>query len=288
MESDLDDLQAALADQPEAKVATIDHDLVCVHCGENLMGAARRGSCPACHASVAMSLTPERLYFADPAWLRTVRRGLTWMALSMVAWAPLSFALNTAMRWIELPEVAWRFVVLVSPILCSTIMAIGVFKMTIAEPVTHAWQATPALRRFVRVAGIAAGVAVPAFWIPATLPQIADAPDWIEPPDWLKTVLKFGLLAVPALIYAALVYLRTLALRMPNASLARSTGIVLIGLPVSVALLAVLPRTLFIPILFIGLSTLIFGLWALALIWGYATSFDESIRGARINARRYR
>jgi hypothetical protein len=56
--------------------AAIDRDVPCRTCGYNLRGLAVDGACPECNASIGVSLARDELQFANPDWLRRVRRGL--------------------------------------------------------------------------------------------------------------------------------------------------------------------------------------------------------------------
>lgn len=289
MSNDLDELQAALAGKESTQPTMVATDLTCRRCGGELRGIAPHANCPSCGAPVGLSLYGDHLHFSDPRWLRTVRSGLVWMSLAMVAWWPALYAIRlmaTTLISLNLPHTATLALALLVPIACSTWMALGAFKMTAMEPHGSDAISTAGLRRAVRAMSVLSGVAVPAFWLPVAANFVRTGDEPIEPPYWLSVTLRAGLLSVPVLIYASLAYLRTLARRIPSTALVRSTSIVLVGLPLSIIAVAFLPHGWDILRIFAFLAVFVFALWSLILIWIYSTSFDTSIRAARMNARR--
>lgn len=57
----------------------------CEKCGYDLRGALASSTCPECGTLVGVSLEPDRLVFADAAWLARVRNGLDWCLGGSVA-----------------------------------------------------------------------------------------------------------------------------------------------------------------------------------------------------------
>lgn len=52
--------------------------VACEKCGYDLRGSLASATCPECGTLVGVSLSPDRLSFADAAWLARVRNGLNW------------------------------------------------------------------------------------------------------------------------------------------------------------------------------------------------------------------
>ena len=51
-------------------------DVPCVRCFYNLRGLMPSGACPECGLSIASSLDPSRLVFADPRWRHDLARAI--------------------------------------------------------------------------------------------------------------------------------------------------------------------------------------------------------------------
>src|SRR6266446_2518404 len=76
--------------------------VLCITCGYNLGGLDASGKCPECGTEIQFSIRGDKLAFADPAWLRRIRRGqallsygtlvlLVALILSLVLPIPLTF-----------------------------------------------------------------------------------------------------------------------------------------------------------------------------------------------------
>jgi len=60
-------------------------DTPCRKCGYNLRGLSVNGRCPECGTPVGLSVMGDLLRFSDPAWIRTLRRGITLILAGIVA-----------------------------------------------------------------------------------------------------------------------------------------------------------------------------------------------------------
>jgi len=69
--------------QPPVSVE-ISVDLTCCACGYNLRGLLVGGRCPECADPVEASIIGEGLRFCDPAWVRTLSRGTSWICAALV------------------------------------------------------------------------------------------------------------------------------------------------------------------------------------------------------------
>jgi len=56
----------------------------CITCGYALDGLPLEGLCPECGTAVQLSLKPNRLVFANPQWLASIKRGLVLIEFSIV------------------------------------------------------------------------------------------------------------------------------------------------------------------------------------------------------------
>ncbi|MBI1190941.1 MAG: hypothetical protein GC200_09710 [Tepidisphaera sp.] len=70
--------------------------LPCIGCGYDLRGLNPAGVCPECGRPVADTLDGNRLWRADPAWLKRVLNGLSLALLAMIL-SVLSWALSQAL-----------------------------------------------------------------------------------------------------------------------------------------------------------------------------------------------
>jgi hypothetical protein len=59
--------------------ATLDRDCPCRKCAYNLRGLSQGGRCPECGTPVGLSTAGDLLRFADPNWLTTLARGLSFI-----------------------------------------------------------------------------------------------------------------------------------------------------------------------------------------------------------------
>jgi hypothetical protein len=114
----------------------------CVTCGYDLAGLDDDGACPECATPVARSIRGDGLAFADPAYLRTLDRGLgmvRWsVALVLITWIGGLLAL-VAISMIGLWNVpSWVEEAIVGGLLFAAMVlyAIGWWVATVADPRT--------------------------------------------------------------------------------------------------------------------------------------------------------
>jgi hypothetical protein len=110
---------------------TVRDDHPCTGCGYNLHILPLRGVCPECSRPVIHSLSLNQLVFADPQWLRRVRRGVK--LLILVTASPFIIPLIILIaaevpvlrRMQVVPAVGWGLV-----LLFAGLSAWGVFQVT--------------------------------------------------------------------------------------------------------------------------------------------------------------
>lgn len=69
-----------------ATASTVARDVPCVACNYNLRGLSSTSHCPECGKAAQTSLAPDRLIFANVAWLNRLRRGAAMIAFAHLGW----------------------------------------------------------------------------------------------------------------------------------------------------------------------------------------------------------
>lgn len=278
-------------------------DVHCRRCGYNLRGLAAEGVCPECGTAVGRSLRGDLLQFCDPDWVATLASGMNWIVGAIVAAVLLMFLGGGAgfmmARSGAEPVGLFRFLIPLAQMAAATIGLIGYWKVTTSDPSGLEQPNDISARKLIRVAQLV-GLA----WIPVG--------ELLEP----VSDVAFGLGAAAAGIlgligtFAIFVYARRLALRIPDARLARSTRIVmwgvatLLGLSILIGVAAVVGAVVTRSALppaggpspamsgamltltgtfacVIGPGWVVFGIWSLLLIDRYRKAFRDEAQLAR-------
>jgi hypothetical protein len=254
-------------------VAALDIDLPCRNCGFNLRGLSPDRACPECGTSIELSLREPLLRFAEPGWVRTLARGATWvLAGVLVGFIAGVAAAVVAAQGAVLPAVLIASVPQVPYVL-------GIWWLTSPEPggLDGDDPVSRAIARWGAVTAVAIGAAsIALINAPALTNQALDTVEGLA-----GTVAYFALL----------VYTRKLALRLPDARLAKHTrtvmwgivvsyGVIVVGAVVLGVLVATGPNSpggppnalvfaTAVPLLIGGAGTLVFGIWSLVLLFQY-------------------
>lgn len=288
MPSELDELQAAIGSSDRGGDAQITRDLPCLGCGYNLRGLAESDSCPECGSPAGLSIFGDALRFSHPDWVDSVRRGLllivNTIGLGFGAWLAMGCILGSLLQ-----EDAIFVLLVAMPVVANTIICSGCYMTTAIEPRVKSDEAPITLRRFVRFTSIAAGLAVPIFLMATYIAETARHGLYTFSPTILH-ILRLSLLTWPAMMYGCLLNLVPIAKRIPDSSLVFMTKMVLVGLPVSIALEILLPSRRHPSELdiIVHISTGLFTIWTLVLIWLYCIALDAPSRAAKRHARRRR
>ncbi|MCC7205546.1 MAG: hypothetical protein IT441_10735 [Phycisphaeraceae bacterium] len=200
----------------------LDADVPCVVCGYNLRSLTLAATCPECGSPVDGSARGDLLQFADQAWLARVTRGLTMLLLLVLAGIVLGMVVGVVAAVLTAGNPGNppnpRLAITAQAIL---VIGLGVFSViawlgfTSPEPdpfVPEASFSPRAITRATVVIGFFLGLANQvALWIDPANIQSA-------PAQWGSLLSQLVALAQ---MVAALLYARSLALRIPNLSLAR-------------------------------------------------------------------
>lgn len=209
--------------------------VTCQGCWADLHGQKIKGKCPECGASVARSARGNRLRFADPAWVETLRSGVSILLLGVLLYVVMLMVVVAVQVGVQgaavleqdsgsakpptfeqaleqavgPPELA--AVTIVIALIGSVVMMLGVWKLTVPEP----GQTKPG-----------DAVAREAFrwgWLTATL--LANMGNLLVLTDPTLGAMVSGVSTVFSVVasIAMLLYLRGLAMRIPDEDLAGKT-----------------------------------------------------------------
>jgi predicted RNA-binding Zn-ribbon protein involved in translation (DUF1610 family) len=203
----------------DAATMTIGDDSLCITCGYNLRTMPVRGACPECSNPVIDSLRPDDLKFANPCWLRSVRRGVTLLLAAWLAVVPLAVGMVGVSALLLSPATGAGSliagVVLIAIMLTGCGLLWGFIEATRYDPHSQRKAASKAPRY---LAGTGAALIL--------LCMVTGIWQWIAPAaarhlgDVLLPVLPFGLSLA---MLGSLICLRRIAQRGAHAQLARHT-----------------------------------------------------------------
>jgi hypothetical protein len=225
----LDAPEAPAAPAPMPVVAAgeaLAFDLPCAACTYNLRSLRPEGRCPECGEPVATSVHPDRLVFADRRWLRRIVRGQTLFLLAIAVWF-ISWQAIGVWAFTSKPSVAWHVLRLAIDVFATVLLSVAAL-----QSVSTAFGS--GLTRRQRVAcwltrGAAIGYVLLAFVSVARDPALAAWRIWFALPYWLDmlTLRRHEVSTALALLVqvGVWVFLRTLALRIPDLRLARALRI---------------------------------------------------------------
>ncbi len=274
----------------------IDFDLNCVRCGYNLRGISAIGRCPECGEPVETTLRPDLLHMADPDWLGKLRKGSNWLIAAIVmnlAMIPIGMVIGIATvassigQGGTLPMPALIFLSVLGLIITG-VYAVAVWNLS--EPETDVFEIRTSckLMRWLIVPAMLIGIVTEFLNISGQTPLLYAAAGI----DFLTSIMMLvGFLA-------GLWYLRHLADRIPEPSLAKQTMTVYWGylVAMSIAILFGTGMTLFalassntanpasaaafgaIGLIMcpVGLALLIFIIWWIVLMFRYRTRFTQA------------
>ncbi len=218
--------------------------VACMGCGHDLFGQKIKGKCPKCGAAVGWSARGNRLNYADPAWVGSLRSGMATLVAGVLLYIGLLVAavvIQVAVQAATLPaqsggvrnehakpvsfeqaleqsigppEVAAGPMVI--GLVCTTVMMVGVWKLTAREPGGAAAGDTAA-REVFRWG-----------WLASTVLSAIGGVVLLTDPLIGVTLSGVNTVVSIAATAAMLVYLRALALRVPDPVLAARTQLLLV------------------------------------------------------------
>jgi hypothetical protein len=256
----------------------LDADLKCIRCGYNLRGLPANGACPECGTAVGRSFLGDLLQFSPPEWVDQLAGGMNWILVGVVVSIVVSLlgGLLGGRRGAD-PVHQYLLHAL------GFISVIGYWMIAAPDPARLETEPSITARklvRFVAVFSYVAGFALTG--IGRMGPILAQT-----------TIAGAGLIGIVG-FFADFIYLRQLALRIPDLRLANQTRIVMWGLVVSMGLViaggimtAALvasgssPIGAAIVVCPTALGMVVFAIWSLILMVRFRRELSDAARLAR-------
>jgi hypothetical protein len=282
--------------------------IACRRCGYDLRGLDPDGRCPECRTAVARSIRGDLLRFSDPEWTSRLAAGMFLLILGIIAqigWGLVSVSISVPSgAWVGPPAGS------IGHGLIAMLQILGVWLLTSPDPGAVETTRPMSARVIARYCFIAQVFAAPLMrdWTTGGALAITGGtlPGWFRfGPGFIVLGCALALIA-PAGYAAGFVYLQQLARRIPRPSLARQTRIVMWGfISAEVAgRLVGLISFAFLPAVqaaggapeggllfalyvvasggcFAGLASIVFGVWALVLLFLYRGALREAAEQAR-------
>ncbi len=210
----------------------IEDDRLCITCGFEIRGLPSDGKCPECGTSIEDSLRSGPLFFADPAYLRTIHCGTVIVLVSVGCkiifpiGAPLIAALAnpasgagaglvTAITAMFVPWVGSSF---------------GWWLLAAPDPGLKETIRDGRIRRLARalsaVIGVAAAAALPFSFAGGAQASPFGSTAWVA-----GAALVVGFIVLGVWFFPAMMYLRGLGRRIPNVALRRRAGLMMWVMP---------------------------------------------------------
>lgn len=202
----------------------LDEDVTCIQCGYNLRGLTTDGRCPECSAAVERSLRDNRLQFADADWLGRVKLGADLLYCGIVVSILLVAITALCSVWIGASGLAGALMFVIETVwLAWPVFYLGsIALLTTREPRLERNAFDPTSRGVTRVGAIL-------LFFCHALNCVYSFPGrsgGTEP----QLLVAAGMLCAYVTLLGKFTYARSLALRIPDERLARSTTIVKWGL----------------------------------------------------------
>jgi hypothetical protein len=270
---------------------SISEDVNCISCGYNLRGLRRDGHCPECNAPITHSIRGDALRYADPAWLKKLQTGVKYILYSIL----FGILLGLAGVQAAAAGMAIQGLMLIATGVIEFLSLWGTWLLTTPEPRLASHEQPVTVRKLIRFCAVLG-------FCGALLSQAEGLATGLAAVILGVGGGVLGLVGVVELV-GQLVYLRRFARRIPNPSLAKSTGVVLWGLPASTGVLVV--ATLAIVLVaglspgaggmafaaagftgvacILGLAVFVFSIWYIVLLFQYRGAFNTAEGHARIN-----
>ncbi len=252
-------------------IATSTAGRYCIKCAYALDGLPNDGQCPECATSIALSLREPTLANADPAYLQTIRSGLSFILNGILLL--ITVMVLTGFGGIMAATMGGsasgiQLAAQVLSVAVSAIILLGYWKFTQPDPSQVAMETTRSARAIIRWTVLAQAAIAVANFIINLLPSAAPAVGTGAGATALQVVefvlVLVGLVLWAVQFFAVMRYTRWIATRVPDFFIVKRTKTYMWLLPV-----------LYIPgALLIGLGPLA----ALVLYWNLLDRLRKHVK----------
>jgi hypothetical protein len=294
----------------------IAQDLVCRSCGYALRGLPMSGACPECGTPVGKSIYGDLLQFSDPKWVERIALGVNILAIAFIVSIAGGVLVGAVTIGIAV-AVGGNPIVFIIPLMLFMLLVgaanvIGYWLATTRDPGTdesaNPFTARAIARWAIVISSVAGLAAVP---LDRSISAMTGAA-FIGNPTLHMALSIVGIVASQGLgavgLVALLVYAGQLARRLPDERLARNTRIVTWGYGLCSAVMiagtvvATLaesapggaggmaggnPSTLAIiggvAMAVGGIPVMVFGIWALVLLFMFRSRLRKAAEQARLS-----
>lgn len=206
---------------PDAEPFVV-HDRLCLACGYSLEGIRSDRECPECGLPVARSLRGKLLRYSSPLYTRQLHLGMLLAEIGTCSLIPV-FGINAGLLFgassIGLSERDATMVGSFCAFGASVVSMIGWWMCSQPDPALSVEDTSKGARKLLRfVLGVEALAGVATFLIPLVLPASVSAGDIAE------SITGASMLVWLVRFVVSLIYLRALALRIPDGVLRRNAG----------------------------------------------------------------
>jgi predicted RNA-binding Zn-ribbon protein involved in translation (DUF1610 family) len=207
---------------PEAEPFTVQ-DRVCLSCGYSLSGLRSDRDCPECGTPIARSLQGNLLRFSSPAYVKSLHTGIVLAevgTISIVFVLMVHFGLMYAADEGLLRQSVAEFGAELISLCASAVSFAGWWMFSAPDPSQLGHDTAIGARKLLRIslgveAAIALGTFATSFFLPVALSGGGEVSNALAAVGGLFWLFRF---------FTSLHYMRTVALRLPDANLYQHAG----------------------------------------------------------------
>lgn len=207
----------------QAAATTLESHQPCVRCSYDLHGLARSGNCPECGLPVERSLRGDLLQFSDDAYRSNLLRGVSFIMTGII----ISLVITTLTVLVSLvaPGAGVQVIGSIAGVVGTAIGLYGYYLFSSPDPGQFDQNKGETPRRVIRIAIVVAaigsmgqlGFAAASLMIPASTPNTPQYGVGAGLMGLAIIAYLLGLLAGVVQFFAAMMYTKWLAPRIPSA-----------------------------------------------------------------------